>query len=57
MNIYQITYQLMELDGELLGKLSIDPYHGLTYKRFLEVELNERSIKAKENQINENKTP
>lgn len=45
LNVYQIAYQLMGLDGELLGKLSIDPYKGLTYKRFLEVELNERSLK------------
>lgn len=50
MNVYQIAYQLMGLDGELLGKLSIDPHKGLTYKRFHEIELNERFIKAKETQ-------
>lgn len=47
MNVYEIAYQLMGLDGELLGKLSIDPFKGLTYQRFLEVELNERSITQK----------
>jgi hypothetical protein len=45
LNVYQIAYQLMGLDGELLSKLSIDPTKGITYKRFSEVEQNEKAIK------------